>query len=85
VVQVGGGWCSSWAPLAAAMVARCLCNARDGEFNSFYRRACLAEGVRAVHGLGTARRWRGATANSSAGAVRRAYGDVAVGWPARRA
>jgi hypothetical protein len=54
-------------------------NARDSEFNPFCRRACLGEGVTAVHGMGTARRWRGATANSSAGAARCAYGDVAVG------
>jgi hypothetical protein len=60
-------------------------NARGGEFNPFCRRACLEKGVTAVHGMGTARQWRGATANSSAGAARRAYGDVAVGWSARRA
>jgi hypothetical protein len=60
-------------------------NARDGEFNSFCRLACLEEGVTVVHSMDTARRWRGATANSSAGAARRAYGDVAVGWSAWRA
>jgi hypothetical protein len=60
-------------------------NARGGEFNPFRRRACLGEGVTAVHGMGTVRRWLGARANSSAGAALRAYGDVAVGWSARRA
>jgi hypothetical protein len=60
-------------------------NTRDGEFNPFYRCACLEEGVTAVHGMGTARWWRGATANSSVGTARRAYGDGAVGWSAWRA
>jgi hypothetical protein len=60
-------------------------NARGGEFNPFCRRTCLEEGVTAVHGMGTERRWRGATANSSAGAAQRVYGDVAVGWSTRRA
>jgi hypothetical protein len=67
------------------MEARCLGNARGGEVNSLYRRSCLVEGVTAVHGMGTARRWRGAMANSSAGAARCTYDDVAVGWSARRA
>jgi hypothetical protein len=79
------GWSSLWAPLAAAMAARCLGNAHGGEFNTFYRRACLEEGVTTVYSMGTARQWRDATANSSAGAARRAYDDVAVGWPARSA
>jgi hypothetical protein len=48
VVQAAGRWSSPWAPLAAAMAARCLGNARGNEFNSFYRRACLEEGVTAI-------------------------------------
>jgi hypothetical protein len=39
----------------------------------------------AVHGMSAARSWRGATANSSPGAARHAYDDVAVGSSARRA
>jgi hypothetical protein len=38
-VQAAAGWSSPWAPLLAAMAARCLGNARGGELISFYRRA----------------------------------------------
>jgi hypothetical protein len=60
-------------------------NAHGGEFNPFCRRACLEEGVTTIHDMGTVRQWRRATANSSAGAARRAYDDVAVGRSAWRA
>jgi hypothetical protein len=83
-VQAVGGWSSPWAPLTVAMAARCLGNARGGEVNSLYRCSCLVEGVTVVHGMVTTRRWRGTTANSSAGAARRTYDDVSVGWSTRR-
>jgi hypothetical protein len=81
-------WSSPGAPLAAAMAARCGGKARGGEVSSFIGAHAWWRGSRESSPSGLrhgARPVRAATTYSQPGAVLRAYGGDAVGWPARRA